>query len=72
MVVRNGTAYSQILQKKTLVTRAVVVHLVPEPPREDQLQEGGDEPQNPHTSKLTIRQMHGKLFDKLDLSGLNS
>ena len=39
---------------------------------ESQLQEGGDEPKNPHASKLTIRQSHGKLFDKLDLSGLDS
>ena len=25
-----------------------------------------------HTPKLTIRQRHGKLFDELDLSGLDS
>ena len=36
-----------------------------------QLQEGGDEPQDPHTPKLTVRQRHGKLFDELDLSGLD-
>ena len=36
-----------------------------------QLQEG-DEPQDPHTPKLTVRQRHGKLFDELDLSGLDS
>ena len=39
---------------------------------EAQLQEGEDEPQNPHTPKLTVRQRHGKLFDELDLSGLDS
>ena len=72
MVVRNNTAYSQTLQKKTPVARAVAVHPVPKPPRESQLQEGSDEPQNPHAPKLTARQRHGKQFDKLDLSGLDS
>ena len=49
-----------------------MVHLVPKPPVEAQLQERGDEPQDPHTPKLTVRQRHGKLFDELDLSGLDS
>ena len=39
---------------------------------EAQLQEGGNEPQEPHTPKLTVRQRCGKLFDELDLSGLDS
>ena len=39
---------------------------------EAQLQEEGDEPQDPHTPKLTVRQRHGKLFNELDLSGLDS
>ena len=34
--------------------------------------EGADEPQDPHTPRLTVRQRHGKLFDELDLSGLDS
>ena len=42
MVVRNSTAYSQTIWKKTLVARAVMVLPVPEPPKEVQLQEGGD------------------------------
>ena len=33
---------------------------------------GGDKPQDPHTHKLTVRQRHGKLFDELDLSGLDA
>ena len=45
---------------------------VPKPPMEVQLQEGGYEPQDPHTPKLTIRQRHGKLFNELDLSGLDA
>ena len=33
---------------------------------------GGNEPQDPHTPKLTVTQRQGKLFDELDLSGLDS
>ena len=54
VVVRNSTTCPQTLQKKTSVARAVAVHPVPKPPREAQLQEGGDEPWNPHTPKLTV------------------
>ena len=72
MVVRNSTAYPWTLQKKTLVTRAVVATLLPESPVEAQLQEGENEPQDPCAPKLTVRQWHGKLFDELDLSRLDS
>ena len=34
--------------------------------------EGADEPQDLHTPRLTIRQKHGKLFDELGLSGLDT
>ena len=44
MVVRNSTVYSQTLQKKTPVARAVVVLPVPKPPKEVQLQEGVTSP----------------------------
>ena len=71
-VVRNNMAYSKTPQKKTLVTRAVAALPVPKPPEEEQLLEGADEPQDPHTPRLTIRQRHGKLFDELYLSGLDS
>ena len=37
-----------------------------------QLLEGADESHDPHTPRLTVRQRHGKLFDELDLSGLDS
>ena len=66
MVVRNNTAYSKTLRKKTPVARAVAALLVPKPPKEVQLLEGADESQDSHTARLTIRQRHGKLFDKLD------
>ena len=70
--IRNSMAYPQTLQNKTLMAREFVVLLVPKPPMEVQLLEGGDEPQDPHTPKLTVRQRHGKLFDELDLSGLDT
>ena len=60
------------LEKKTPVARAVVALPVPQPPMEAQLQEGDDKPQHPHTPILTFRQRHGKLFDELDLSGLDA
>ena len=72
MVVRNNTAYSQTLWKKTPVARAVAVLPVPKPPEEEQLLEGAEEPQDLHTPRLTVRQRHGKLFDELDLSGMDS
>ena len=34
--------------------------------------EGADESHDSHTPRLTFRQRHGKLFDELDLSGLDS
>ena len=72
MVVRNNTAYSQTLWKKTLVATAVAALPVAKAPEEVQLLEGVDEPQNSHIPRLTVRQRHGKLFDVLDLSGLDS
>ena len=72
MVVRNNTAYSQTLQKKTPVARVVAALPVPKPPGGEQLPEGFDESPDSHTPELTVRQRHGKLFDKLDLSGLDS
>ena len=65
-------AYLQTLQKKTPVARAVAALPVPKPPEEVQLQEGVDKPQGAHTPRLTVKQGHGKLFNELDLSGLDS
>ena len=72
LVIRNSTAYLQTLWKKTLVARAVTATPLPKLSVEAQLQEGGNEPQDPCAPKLTVRQWHGKLFDELDLSGLDS
>ena len=54
------------------MARAVAILPVPKPPEEEQLLEGADESHDPHTPGLTVRQRHGKLFDELDLSGLDS
>ena len=43
MLGRNNTSYSQTLQKKTLVARAVAPSPVPEPPEGEQLLDGADE-----------------------------
>ena len=54
------------------MARAVVASPVPEPLEGEQLQEGADKSHDSHTPRLTVRQRHGKLFNKLDLSGLDS
>ena len=71
-MVSNNTGYSQTLQKKTPVARAVAASPVPKPPEGEQLLRGDDEPHDSHTPRLTVRQKHGNLFDELDLSGLDS
>ena len=45
---------------------------VPEFPKSEGLWEGIGKPADSHTPKLRVRQRHGKLFDKLDLSSLDS
>ena len=72
VVVRNNTAYLQTLQKKTLVARVVATLPEVESPEEEELLEGADESCDSHTPRLTVRQRHCKLFDELDLSGLDS
>ena len=63
--------YLQTLWKKMPVARVVAALPVLKPPEEMQLLEGADESQDSHTPRLTVRQRHGKLFDELDLSGLD-
>ena len=60
MVVRNNTAYLQTLWKKTPVAKVVATLPEPKPPEEEQLLEGTDDSHNPHTPRLTVRQIHGK------------
>ena len=71
VVVWNNTAYLQTLQKKTPMARAVAALPVPEPPKGEELEEKVGKSHDPHTPVLTVRQRHGKLFDELDLSGLD-
>ena len=72
MVVQNNTAYPQTLRKKTPMARAISVLPVPEPPEPESLQVEDNANSDLHTPKLTIRQRHSKLFDELDLSGLDT
>ena len=54
------------------MARAVATLPVPKPPKGEQLLEGTDESHDSHTPRLTVRQRHGKLFDELDFSSLDS
>ena len=72
MVVRNSMAYSQMLQKKALVARAVAMTVVPKTLLEIRVQEEEDGPWDPHPPNLTTRQRQGKLLEELDLRGLKS
>ena len=72
VVVQNNTTYPQTLRKKTPVARAMSVLPVPEPPKPESLQVEGNTSLDLHTSKLMIRQRCSKLFDELDLSGLDT
>ena len=72
VVVWNNTAYLQTLQKKTPVARVVAALLVPKPPKSEGLWEGTNKSPHLHTLRLTVKQRHGKLFDELDLSSLDS
>ena len=72
VVVWNNTTYTQTLQKKTPMARVVSVLPVPETPEPKSLQVEDHTCPDLHTSKLMVRQRCGKLFDELDLSGLDS
>ena len=71
VVVRINTAYPQTL-KKTPVARAMAVQPVPKTPEPGSLQVQDEVCPDPQTPKLMIRQRHGRLFDELDLSSLDS
>ena len=72
VVVWNHTSYPQTLWKKTPVVRAIPVQLLPKTPELGSLLVPDKVCPDPHTPKLMIRQRHGKLFDELDLSSLDS
>ena len=71
VVVWNHTAYPQTLWKKTPVVSVIPVQLLPKTPKLGSLPVPDEVCPDPQTPKLTIRQRHGKLFNELDLSGLD-
>ena len=70
VVVRNSMAYPQTLRKKIPVARAVAVIWVPEPPMQTHVMEILNEVQGLQMPKLIVKQRQEKLFEELDLSGL--
>ena len=54
------------------MARAVAALPVPEPLKGEQLLEGAVESHDSHTPRLTVSKRHGKLFNKFDLSSLDS
>ena len=71
VVVQNNTAYPQTLQKKTPVARAMTIQPVHKTPKPGSLHVQDEVCLDPQTPKLMIRQRHGRLFNELDLSGLD-
>ena len=74
VVVRNNRAYPQTLRKKTPVARAVEATQVPQPLAQiGSMGAMGEMEDNSHQMpKLTMKQRQEKLFEELDLSGLES
>ena len=72
VVVRNSTAYLQTLRKKTPVVRTVMVTQIPEFPVQSSLTEVSEEDHGHQVPKLTVKQWQEKLFEELDLGGLES
>ena len=54
------------------MARAIAALPVPKPPKSKGWWERTNESPNFHTHRLTVRQKHGKLFDEMDLSSLDS
>ena len=72
VVVRNNTPYPQTLQKKTPMARAMAIQPVPKTPKPGSLQAQDEVCPDLQSPKLMIRQRHGRLFNELDLSSLDS
>ena len=72
IIVRNSMVYPQTLRKKIPVAKLVVATQMPEPPMQTDMIEALDEAQGLHMPKLTVKQRQEKLFEELDLSGLES
>ena len=72
VVVTNSTAYLQTLRKKTPVVRSVVATWLPEPLMQTGMIEVLHEAQGLQMLKLTMKVGQEKMFEELDLSGLES
>ena len=72
VVICNNTAYLQTIRKKNPVARVAAALPVLDPPKSEGLHEGIGKSTDFHTPNLTVRQRHGKLFNELDLGGLDS
>ena len=72
VVVQNHTTYPQTLWRKTPIVRAIPVQLLAEAPKPGSLLVPNEACSDLPTPKLMIRQRRGKLFNELDLSGLDS
>ena len=72
VVVRNSMAYPQTLKKKNPSGQGSGSNPCARTTNGGPVVGGGNKPQDPCNPKLTIRQRHGKLFDELDLNGLDS
>ena len=70
VVIRNSMAYPQILRQKTPV--AVTVTWVPEPPLQTSLKEVSEGVHSHQMPRLTVKKRQEKLFEEVDLSGLES
>ena len=72
VIIRNSMTYPETLRKKVQVARVVVATWVPEPPMQTGVIKALDKAQGHQMPKLTVKQRQEKLFEKLDLSGLES
>ena len=72
VVVGNSMVYPQTLRKKTPVVRAVMVTQISELPVQISLMEASGEDHSHQIPKLTVKQRQEKLFEELDLNGLES
>ena len=72
VVVKNSTAYPQTLRKKTPVMRATAVTLILELQVQKSLTKVSEKDYSHPVPMLTVKQWQKKLFEELELSGLES
>ena len=72
VVVWNNTAYPQTPSEENPSGQGSSCIAGAQTPKSEGLQEGTDKSPDSHTPRLTVRKRHGKLFNELDLSSLDS